>query len=83
MPELDDPAVTNDVCPLDVSTLKSGQQSAVKRTQQNLKNLQVYEIMYNDTLRLKPKPVEEDQKMILRGPVHKSNNWPCFNVLPI
>lgn len=37
--------------------------------------------MNNETLLLKPKPIEEDQKMILRGPIHKTNNRPCFYVL--
>lgn len=43
--------------------------------------MQLYKIMHNDTLRLKPKPVEEDQKMIVRGPVHKSNYWTWFDEL--
>lgn len=37
--------------------------------------------MNNEILLLKPKPIKEDQKMILRGPIHKSNNRPCFYVL--
>jgi hypothetical protein len=37
--------------------------------------------MNTETLLLKPKPIEEDQKLILRGPIHKSNNRPCFYVL--
>lgn len=39
--------------------------------------------MYSKTLFLKPQPIEEDQKRILRGQVHKSNNKTCFDVLQI
>lgn len=39
--------------------------------------------MYNKNLVLKPQPIKEHQKMILRGPIHESNNRPTFYVLQI
>uniref|UniRef100_A0A2P2LG99 Uncharacterized protein n=1 Tax=Rhizophora mucronata TaxID=61149 RepID=A0A2P2LG99_RHIMU len=39
--------------------------------------------MYRCHLLLKPQSIKEHQEVMFRSPIHKSNNWPPFNVLSI